>query len=102
MTDEQLLMRCVEFHKALSNPVRLRIVEELLEGELCQCEILPRIGLAQPTISAYLSQLVRVGILAERREGKRKLYRIASHEISELMRLTRKAISSMMGLGGGV
>ncbi|MHA1740581.1 MAG: ArsR/SmtB family transcription factor [Candidatus Thorarchaeota archaeon] len=96
MADKKVLERCVQFHKALSNPVRLRIVEELLQRELCQCEIFPKIGLAQSTLSSYLSQLVRVGILAERRDGQRKLYRIANERIANLLELTKKTLQEVI------
>ncbi len=93
MVDNKEINRCVEFHKALSNPVRLQIVEVLLEGELCQCEIAPRIGVAQSTISSYLSQLVRAGVLSERREGQRKMYWISSKKIADLLIRTRKVLA---------
>ena len=81
LNDEKLLKWRTEFHKALSNPIRLQIVESLLKGERCQCEIFPEIGLSQSSVSAYLSQLVRAGILNVRRDGTRKLYSIATPRI---------------------
>ncbi len=93
MSDNKVIDKCVEFHKALSNPVRLQIVDELLEGELCQCEIAPRIGIAQSTISSYLTQLVRAGILSERREGQRKIYWISNKEIRRLLKEIRSVIA---------
>ncbi|MFO7836986.1 MAG: metalloregulator ArsR/SmtB family transcription factor [Candidatus Thorarchaeota archaeon] len=94
ISDERLINRRVEFHKALSNPVRLRIVEDLLEGEECQCEIFPRIGLSQSTVSAYLTQLVDAGILKSRRDGKKKMYSIASEEIADLLQHIRETVKS--------
>ncbi|MCF2136748.1 MAG: metalloregulator ArsR/SmtB family transcription factor [Candidatus Thorarchaeota archaeon] len=93
MADKKTVNRCVEFHKALSNPVRLQIVEELIDGELCQCELAPRIGLAQSTISSYLSQLVRANILSERREGQRKIYWISSEKIAALLKKIRRVLA---------
>ncbi|MHA1935744.1 MAG: ArsR/SmtB family transcription factor [Candidatus Thorarchaeota archaeon] len=71
----------INFHKALGNPVRLQIVDFLAKGEQCQCDIFPQIGLGQPTVSAYLTQMVRAGILKVRKDGTRKLYSIASPTI---------------------
>lgn len=82
-----------EFHKALSNPVRLKIVEMLLDGEMCQCDIFPAIGHSQSTISLYLSQLVRSGILAVRRDGTRKLYTIAHPGILKALDIMRHLAS---------
>ncbi|MBS3794773.1 MAG: winged helix-turn-helix transcriptional regulator [Candidatus Thorarchaeota archaeon] len=94
VSDDKLLKWQVEFHKALSNPIRLQIVEDLLEGEECQCEMFPRIGLTQSTVSAYLSQLVDAGILESRREGRRKLYSIASNDMADLIRKIRELVKS--------
>ncbi|NHJ14530.1 MAG: ArsR family transcriptional regulator [Candidatus Thorarchaeota archaeon] len=88
MDDSQITWR-LEFHKALSNPVRLKIVDFLMQGEQCQCDIFPYIGLAQSTVSAYLAQLVRAGILRFRRDGTRKLYSIAGSEIKKAIKVIR-------------
>ncbi len=78
------------FHKALSNNERLRIIDLLLESELCQCDVFPEIGLAQSTVSSYLTQLVRAGILKVKRDGVRKIYSISSPEILQVIQTIRK------------
>ena len=78
-----------DFHKALANQVRLQIVDFLLEGEQCQCEIFPKFGLAQSTVSAYLNKMVKAGILNFRRDGTRKMYSIASSEIKKIVEKIR-------------
>jgi len=86
--DKKMIWR-LEFHKALANPERLQIVDFLCEGEQCQCEIFPKFGLAQSTVSAYLNKMVRAGILKFRRDGTRKLYSIASSDIKKLVEKLR-------------
>jgi len=83
-TDRRMEWR-TEFHKALSNPERLKIVELLEDGEQCQCTIYPEIGLSQSTVSAYLTQLVRSGILSVRRDGTRKLYQLSDSRIRTMI-----------------
>ena len=85
MSEQKDVTWITEFHKALSNPVRLEIVDLLLDGELCQCEIFPKLGSSQSTISSYLQQLVRARILSVRRDGTRKLYRISNRKIKHLL-----------------
>jgi ArsR family transcriptional regulator len=75
----------IEFHKAMGNSVRLQIVDFLAAGEQCQCDIFPKFGLAQSTVSAYLTKMVRAGILNYRKDGTRKLYSIASLEIMKII-----------------
>jgi DNA-binding transcriptional ArsR family regulator len=83
----------IDFHKALSNPERLRIVDLLADGEQCQCDIFPQVGLSQSTVSAYLTQLVRSGILSVRRDGTRKLYSLGGSKV-------RKVIEEIRAVAG--
>lgn len=56
--------------KALSDSTRLKIVEFLLDGERCVCEIFPHVNRTQSTTSIQLGKLEKSGILKSRREGK--------------------------------
>jgi ArsR family transcriptional regulator len=80
--DKQMNWR-LEFHKALANPERLQIVDFLCDGEQCQCDIFPKFGLAQSTVSAYLNKMVRSGILSFRKDGTKKLYSVANNDIKK-------------------
>ena len=73
--------------KVLGDPNRLRIIELLREGELCQCEILPVIGQSQPTVSRHLRLMEQAGILCSRRDGTRVLYKVASEDVFTLLDL---------------
>ncbi|GAB3112079.1 metalloregulator ArsR/SmtB family transcription factor [Aestuariicella hydrocarbonica] len=56
--------------KALSEPVRLRIVCLLLEsGELCVCDIVAVLGVSQSVVSRHLAYLRNSGLVVTRREG---------------------------------
>jgi len=57
--------------KALGNPVRLKIVEELSRGERCMCELQPMFPMNKSTLSRHVTVLKNVGIVSERREGVR-------------------------------
>jgi DNA-binding transcriptional ArsR family regulator len=65
--------------KVLGDPNRLRIIELLRDGELCQCEIIPVIGQSQPTVSRHLRLMEKAGILTKRKDGTRTMYKV-SHE----------------------
>ena len=66
---------------ALSDPVRLEIVEFLRAGEKCVCEIIPHVGLIQPVVSRHLRILRDCGLLKCRKVGNRRLYSITDHRI---------------------
>ncbi len=76
--------------KALSEPVRLRIVHLLLDkGELCVCDIVDCLGLSQSVISRHLAYLRNSGLLTTRREGVWVYYRFteASNFTARLLEL---------------
>lgn len=87
----------IEFHKALGNFVRLQIVDFLADGEQCQCDIFPRFGLAQSTVSAYLTKMVKAGVLNYRRDGARKLYSLAGPEVESVIENIRNIASKRTG-----
>ncbi len=58
------------FFKALGEEMRLKIVELLLHGELCVCEIMEELGLSQPAVSHHMKILRQAGLVRDRREGK--------------------------------
>jgi len=64
-------------HKALSHPVRVRILTLLRSGELCVCQINAVVGLAPSTVSAHLRELRTAGLVAERKAGRWVHYRLA-------------------------
>jgi ArsR family transcriptional regulator len=56
--------------KALSDPIRLRIILLLqAEGELCVCDLMAVLGLPQSTVSRHLAYLKRSCWVDIRREG---------------------------------
>lgn len=93
MTNDRIDAWRLEFHKALANPERLQIVDFLADGEQCQCDIFPKFGLAQSTVSSYLTKMVRAGILSYRKDGMRKLYSIANPEIGKIIDKIRNIAS---------
>ena len=70
MKAEELKARA-KIMKALSSPVRLKIVDELSRGEQCFCELQPLFRMNKSTLSRHVAELRNVGIVSERREGVR-------------------------------
>jgi len=69
---------------ALSDPMRLEIIEFLRGGEKCVCEIVPHLDLIQPVVSRHLKILKDCGLLKYRKEGTRRLYSIVDTRIFEI------------------
>ena len=65
---------CVEFCRALADDTRQRILEMLLEREMCVGDIVDAFDMSQPTISHHLNVLKQFGLVASRKEGKQVFY----------------------------
>ncbi len=72
--------------KALSDETRLKIVEFLLDGEKCVCEIFPYVKRTQSTTSIQLDVLRKAGILDSRKAGKKVYYFIADKKVCDIFK----------------
>ena len=65
-------------HKALSEPVRLRIVNLLRQqDELCVCDIITALSIPQSVISRHLAYLKKAGLVTSRRQGNWQYYALS-------------------------
>jgi ArsR family transcriptional regulator, arsenate/arsenite/antimonite-responsive transcriptional repressor len=55
--------------RAFADPTRLRILNLLLKGELCVCDIVNTLRMPQPTISRHLAYLRDSSLVEVRRDG---------------------------------
>lgn len=68
----------IENHfKGLADLTRLRMLNLLLQGELCGCDIEYVLDLSQSNVSRHLSYLKRAGLVNDRRHGYRVFYELA-------------------------
>jgi len=81
-----------EFFKALSCEWRIRIIEMIGEGYVCQCEFAEKLPIDSTTLSRHLKVLKDSGILIERKEGRKKFYSLKNEEILTIIELTRKLL----------
>jgi ArsR family transcriptional regulator len=63
--------------KGLADQNRLRILNLLLHGELCVCDIQFVLASSQPNVSRHLTYLKNAGLVLDRREGTRIYYRLS-------------------------
>ncbi len=80
-SDEKLIRLKAKVFKALADPVRLKIIEFLRDGEKCVCEIIPHVNIAQPLVSRHLKILKDSGLVRVRKEGNRRYYSVTDPRI---------------------
>ena len=71
---------------ALSDPSRLRLLLSLCGRELCVCNLVEFIGLADSTVSKHMSILREAGLVESRKKGRWVYYRLADQDASPLAR----------------
>jgi ArsR family transcriptional regulator len=71
------------FH-ALSDETRLEIVERLIGGERCVCELTDLMDAAQSRLSFHLKTLKDAGLVTDRREGRWVYYTLNRETLDEI------------------
>jgi len=66
-----------ELFKAFADPVRLRLLNLLVDGEVCVCYLHKALELPQSTASRHLAYLRKRGLVVGRKEGLWVHYRLA-------------------------
>lgn len=70
----------------LANPHRVRLVEELREGEVDVNGLQKALGISHSSVSQHLAVLRAHRIVAERREGRHVFYRLTQAKLAEWVR----------------
>jgi DNA-binding transcriptional ArsR family regulator len=71
--------------RALADPSRRAIFEQLTRGEAPVKDLTLRFGISQPAVSQHLATLRTAGLVAERREGRLVYYRIEPRGLAPLV-----------------
>jgi DNA-binding transcriptional ArsR family regulator len=69
---------------ALGDPTRRAIFEQLRSGPRAVGEIAEELPVSRPAVSQHLRVLKEAGLVTERRNGTRRLYRIDPDGVGEL------------------
>jgi DNA-binding transcriptional ArsR family regulator len=76
---------------AAADPVRLRLLQYLLDEEHCVARCTDEVGLSQSGVSKHLAKLVDAELVRRRQVGRRAYHRVAQPElVAELLRIARK------------
>lgn len=65
------------FFRVLGDPTRLRILEQLEQGERTVSELIAALAQPQPRVSTHLACLRHCGFVTTQRRGKEIVYRLA-------------------------
>lgn len=70
--------------RALSDPLRLQIIEQLCDRELCVCDLCDRLDTPQSKLSFHLKVLKEAHLVQARQEGRWMYYRLNPEQVNTL------------------
>jgi ArsR family transcriptional regulator len=70
--------------KALSDPLRLEVIELLRSQEMCVCDLRDRMEIAQSKLSFHLKTLREAGLISARQDGRWIYYSLNPAEFGDL------------------
>src|SRR4051812_23382803 len=74
----------MEVFEAIAQPKRREILRLLAAGELSAGEVASRFSITQPAISQHLKVLKEAGLITERRDAQRRLFRVRPEGLADL------------------
>ena len=97
---KQLLARAADIEvasrslKAMSHPLRLKILCTLGDGEVCVQGIVDNVGTSQSNISQHLAILRDKGILSCRKDANKVYYRVGDERTLQLLGMMQEVFCS--------
>lgn len=73
-----MTLRLAEVLQVAGEPTRLRILNLLLQGSICVCDLEAILGLPQHMVSRHLAVLRHAGLVTDERQGQRVVYSLAA------------------------
>jgi ArsR family transcriptional regulator len=95
ITRDEDIDRASRSLKAMSHPLRLKILCTLGDQEVSVQDIVEHVGTSQSNISQHLAILRDKGILASRKDANRVYYRVSDSRTLRLIGMMREVFCSM-------
>jgi ArsR family transcriptional regulator len=83
-----------EFFKALAHPLRIRVIDELRDGERGVNVLCESLGVEQSTLSQQLAVLRARNIVAGRKDGSNVMYSVRDPAIFDLLDVARRIFNN--------
>lgn len=83
----EVVQQVAEYFSVLGEPMRLRLLNLLRDGEKCVQELVEATETSQANVSKHLKVMLQAGILSRRSEGTSAYYSVADDLIFELCNL---------------
>ncbi|WP_416673890.1 ArsR/SmtB family transcription factor [Egbenema bharatensis] len=90
----EVVQQVAEYFGVLSEPMRLRLLNLLRDGEKCVQDLVEATQTSQANVSKHLKVMLQAGILTRRSEGTSAYYSVSDELIFELCTLVCDRLAS--------
>ena len=91
-----------QLFRALGHEIRIRMLEELRDGECSVGELQERVGVSGPNASQHLAVLRNEGVVTTRRDGTSVFYSIADERLYRLLDDARSIFENRIAAGAAL
>lgn len=89
LMDDEHIEQASRAMKAMSHPLRLKILCVLADQEVSVQDIVERVGTTQSNISQHLALMREKGVLRTRKDANRVFYRVGDQRTLEVVAMMR-------------
>lgn len=102
MRSDPVYVAKARLFRVLGHPVRIRIVELLLDGERTVGDLQGALRMDSSGTSQHLGALREQGVLESRRDGTSVYYRIRDPRVSQLLAVAKQILTSALSESHGL
>ncbi len=92
----ELQMFKAEFFRALSHPIRIRLLETLVAGERSVQDLQDLLHVEQPVVSQQLAVLRAKNIVVARKQGNAVFYALRDRLLADLLDVARRIFNNQL------
>lgn len=85
-----------DIYRAIADPTRRKILTLLSRNEYTQSELVDRFTISQPALKKHLAILVEEDLVAERKEGRYRVYRLKRDSFKNQYEKLQQEIGSVL------
>jgi DNA-binding transcriptional ArsR family regulator len=97
----EALQLVAERFRVLGGPLRLRLLQNLEQGEISVSALAEQIGSTQPNVSKHLKVLQDVGLIKRRQAGTTAYYSVADEMVFELCEMVCSRLRERLAAQAG-
>lgn len=85
-----------EIIQAAAHPIRLAIIEYLVDGEQCVCDIVETVEAQRSNVSRHLAVMLNAGVVECRKDGLKMMYSLKTPCIVKFLGCVEDALKERM------